>query len=102
MHRLRIEFRGKGKHLLARDMARSVRAETAGREVFKGQRHDGDFAEDCRRASPIVAVLCSNLKPRHRMGRLRSCSGRGSALGPVALWRRVMIQFRFAWENTDV
>ena len=41
MHRLRIEFRGKGQDLLARDMARSERAEMAGFEIFEGQHcHD--------------------------------------------------------------
>ena len=39
MHRLRIEFGGKGQYLLARDMARPESAETAGREIFEGQRH---------------------------------------------------------------
>src|SRR6185369_11057261 len=38
VHRLRVEFGGKGKNLLARDVARSERAEVAGREVFEGQR----------------------------------------------------------------
>jgi hypothetical protein len=41
-------------------------AETAGREVFEGQRcHDGDLLE----GSPIVAVICSNLNPPARMAR---------------------------------
>ena len=41
MHRLRVEFGGKGQDFLARDAARSERAETAGREVFECQRgHD--------------------------------------------------------------
>ena len=38
MHRLRIEFGGEGQNLLARDVARSERAEMAGREIFEGQR----------------------------------------------------------------
>ena len=37
MHRLRVEFGGKGQNLLARDAARSERAEMAGREIFECQ-----------------------------------------------------------------
>ena len=41
MHRLRVELGGKRQNLLARDVARSERAEMAGLEIFEGQRcHD--------------------------------------------------------------
>jgi hypothetical protein len=43
MHRLRIELGGEGKDLLARDVARTESAETAGRKIFEGQRHQGNW-----------------------------------------------------------
>ena len=64
MHRLRVKLGGKGKRLLARDVARSECAETAGREIFEGQHHDGDSNE----RGLIVAVICGNLNPPARMG----------------------------------
>src|ERR1041385_7798298 len=54
MHRLRIEFGGKFQHLLARDMARPVRAETAGRKIFEAECHAGSRTKgrrpDCGRS----------------------------------------------------
>ena len=53
MHRLRVEFGGKGQNLLARDAAGSEPAEMAGREIFECQRgHDGEMSvrkPDCGR-----------------------------------------------------
>src|SRR5207237_2997523 len=64
MHRLRIVLRGKGEDLLARHATRAEGTETAGLEIFEGERgHDGDIAE----GSPIVAVICSNLNPPTRI-----------------------------------
>src|SRR5258708_38629142 len=78
VHRLRIEFGGKGKHFLARDAARSESAEMAGRKIFEGQRHDGG----CREGSPIVAVICGSLNQPTRMARALEASNRASV--PVA------------------
>src|SRR4051794_171479 len=63
MHRLRIEFRGKGEHLLARDMARPIAAETAKREIFEAERHDGDLpriAGEEARLWPYFAAISSH------------------------------------------
>src|SRR6476661_2287341 len=70
MHRLRIEFRGKRKHFLARDAARSETAEMAWWKIFEGQHHDGD----CREGGPIVAVIYGNLNPPTRMARVQPAS----------------------------
>ena len=75
MHRLRIELRGKGEHLLARDVARAECAETAGRKIFEGQCHGWGLPE----GSPIVAVICGNLNPPARMARaLRASTAFGA------------------------
>ena len=77
-------------------------SEMAGRKVFEAEHHDGDLAQDCRRESPIVAVLCSNLKPPGRMGRLRSCPGHRSALRPVSQLVRDDLNFDSLGRTTDV
>src|SRR4029450_1847496 len=71
MHRLRVEFGGKGQNLLARDVARSKRAEMAGRKVFEGQRHHRSRIRigDWLWRSLNVAVICGNLNPSTRMAR---------------------------------
>src|SRR3954449_13271169 len=63
MHPLRIEFRGEGQHLLARDMARAETAKTASRKVFEAERHFWGMAGSWA-GSLIVAVLCGNLNPQ--------------------------------------
>ncbi|GCC47268.1 hypothetical protein chiPu_0031153 [Chiloscyllium punctatum] len=58
MHRLRVEFGGEGEDFLARHMARAERAETAGLEVFEGQR--GHEMRICRREArlwPLFAAI---------------------------------------------
>src|SRR3981081_2984480 len=56
MHRLRIEFGGKGKHFLPRDAARSIGAEMTGRKIFKGESHDGDGPKEAR-LWPLFAAI---------------------------------------------
>src|SRR6202011_4179673 len=73
MHRLRIELGCERQDLLARDVARSECAEMAGRKIFEGQRHDGDWWD----GSLIVAVICSNLNRSTRMSPLRASTATG-------------------------
>src|SRR3954447_5379140 len=56
MHRLGIEFGGKGKHLLTRDSAWAECAEMAGREIFEGQ-HDLGIAAREARLWPLFAAI---------------------------------------------
>src|SRR5439155_18090113 len=107
MHRLRVEFGGKGQNFLARDAAWSEPAEMAGREIFECQRgHDGEMPE----GSPIVAVISSNLNPAVCMAcalpasitrrcRLRTCPEPLSGLGQRPDWPR--LNLRSAGGTTD-
>ena len=78
MHRLRVELAGKFEDFLARHVARSERAETAGLEVFEGQR--GHAWGKLPEGSPIVAVICGNLNPTIRMAHAHADSRRWSGL----------------------
>ena len=90
MHRLRIEFGGKAKDLLAGNPARTKCPEMTGRKIFKAEHHD----EDCRKEGLIVAVICGNLNRPTRMTRAiwastvfrcfcLTCPGQRSELGRV-------------------
>src|SRR3954452_25332277 len=59
MHRLGIEFGGKGKHLLTRDSAWAECAEMAGREIFEGQ-HDLGIAAREARLWPLFAAISTH------------------------------------------
>ncbi len=79
MHRLRIEFGGEREHFLARDMARTERAEAAGLKIFESQGHRSGLPE----GSPIVAALCGNLNRVRVHGYATYCARSRSELGPA-------------------
>src|SRR5438105_14527397 len=104
MHRLGIEFGGKGKHLLTRDPAWAECAEMARREVFEGQHDLGIAAREARLwplfaaisthqracsrrvASIAVSVLTADLARGHARGEVLGRAGYG--VGTGALRRR--------------
>ena len=91
MHRLRVVLGGKGEDLLARDVARSERAEMAGLEIFEGQRgHGWGFAAREARLWPLFAAISTRppawLVPDGRAPLavlVPTCPERDSGLGPV-------------------
>jgi hypothetical protein len=58
MHRLRIEFGGKGQDFLPRHMTRAECPEVTGREVFECQGHTVDRWWDAR-LWPLFAAISS-------------------------------------------
>src|SRR5215831_18174411 len=90
MHRLWIEFGGKGQDFLARDVAGSECAESAGRKIFEGKHHLGAIGP---LGMPIVAAVCGNLNSCARMAPARSCRGPNSELGPRAADGRCLNPF---------
>ena len=78
MHRLRIELGGKGEDLLARDVARAEAAETAGLEIFEGQRGHGSRRFDGRK--PDCGRYLQQSQPGRPHG---SCPERGAPVSVV-------------------
>src|SRR3954464_1795896 len=101
VHRLRVEFAREFEDFLAAHAARTERAETAGFEVFEGQRGHGEKCRKEARLWPLFAAISTRRYAwRVSVPIRRACPRRYSGLGQRPNSTRPNLPS--GWGKTDV